>query len=64
MRLDICIFDKFSLKSREYARTLIKNGDVSVNGVTVKKAGFEVNGNEDISVNDSLRYVSRGGLKL
>lgn len=64
MRLDIFIFGKFSLKSREYARTLIKNGDVSVNGVPVKKSGFEVSGNEDISVNDSLRYVSRGGLKL
>jgi len=64
MRLDIYVFNRFSLKSREYARSLIKNGDVAVNGVTVTKPGFEINGDENVSVNDSLRYVGRGGLKL
>lgn len=64
MRLDIFIFNNFSLKSREYARTLIKNGDVLVNGIPQTKAGYEVCGSEDIVVNDSLRYVGRGGLKL
>lgn len=64
MRLDIFVFNNFSLKSREYARTLIKNGDVLVNGIPETKAGREVCGNEDITVNDSLRYVGRGGLKL
>jgi 23S rRNA (cytidine1920-2'-O)/16S rRNA (cytidine1409-2'-O)-methyltransferase len=64
MRLDLYIYEAFSLKSREYARTLIKNGDVSVNGMPVTKAGAEVAGTESVIVNDSLRYVSRGGLKL
>ncbi len=64
MRLDIYVFKNFSLKSREYARVLIKNGDVTVNGSAVTKAGYDVNGSENISVNDSLRYVGRGGLKL
>ena len=64
MRLDIHIFESFSLKSREYARTLIKNGDVSVNGEIITKAGYELKGGEYITVNDSLRYVGRGGLKL
>ena len=64
MRLDIFVFNNFSLKSREYARTLIKNGDVLVNGIPETKAGREVCGNEDITVNDSLRYVGREDLSL
>jgi len=64
MRLDIHVFESFSLKSREYARTLIKNGDVSVNGLQITKAGYEVKDGDEITVNDSLRYVGRGGLKL
>jgi len=64
MRLDIYVFNTFSLKSREYARSLIKNGDVTVNGVPVTKAGYEINGDENVGINDSLRYVGRGGLKL
>lgn len=64
MRLDIYVFNNFALKSREYARSLIKNGDVTVDGVPVTKAGYEINGNENVVINDSLRYVGRGGLKL
>ncbi|MBE6896755.1 MAG: TlyA family RNA methyltransferase [Ruminococcaceae bacterium] len=64
MRLDIYVFNNFALKSREYARSLIKNGDVTVNGVPVTKAGYEINGGENVVINDSLRYVGRGGLKL
>ncbi len=64
MRLDIYVFNNFTLKSREYARSLIKNGDVTVNGVPVTKAGYEINGSENVVINDSLRYVGRGGLKL
>ena len=64
MRLDIYIYKNYSLKSREYARSLIKNGDVAVNGVTVTKAGHEISGDEAVTINDSLRYVGRGGLKL
>ena len=59
MRLDIYVFNNFTLKSREYARSLIKNGDVTVNGVPVTKAGYEINGSENVVINDSLRYVGR-----
>ena len=51
--------------SRTDAKNFILSGDVTVNGKIVKKPSFEVDGNEDISVDKSgKRYVSRGGIKL
>lgn len=64
MRLDKFIAEKFSLKSRQYAQTLIKEGCVFIDGTVVYKASLDVVGNEQIEINDYLKYVGRGGLKL
>ena len=50
MRLDIYVFNNFALKSREYARSLIKNGDVTVNGVPVRRADEKVDPEVDVVV--------------
>lgn len=64
MRLDKFITEKFALKSRQYAHDLIKEGCVFIDGKSVQKPSFEVDGSEDVSVDDFLKYVGRGGLKL
>ena len=64
MRLDKYIFEHFGLKSRQYAQTLIKEDCVLVNGAVVNKTSTEVDGTENIEINDYLKYVGRGGLKL
>ena len=64
MRLDKFIFEKFNLKSRQYAQTLIKENCVTVNGAVLNKASSEVDGSENVEINDYLKYVGRGGLKL
>lgn len=64
MRLDKYITEKFSLKSRQYAQDLIKENCVYVNGSIANKASLDVTGDEEISVNEYLKYVGRGGLKL
>ncbi len=64
MRLDKYIFEKFGLKSRQYAQMLIKDDCVFIEGVVVNKPSTDVCGNENIEINDYLKYVGRGGLKL
>lgn len=64
MRLDKYIAEKFSLKSRQYAQDLIRENCVCVNGKITTKASLDVDGTEDITVNEYLKYVGRGGLKL
>ncbi len=51
--------------TRTRAQSLIMEGVVFVNGQKVDKAGTQVKEDADISIKDSsLKYVSRGGLKL
>ena len=64
MRLDVFLAERGLAPSRSRARTMIEAGDVSVNGTPVLRPSFAVEGDEDIKVTDSLRYVGRGGLKL
>jgi 23S rRNA (cytidine1920-2'-O)/16S rRNA (cytidine1409-2'-O)-methyltransferase len=64
-RLDVIIVDRGLVKSRERAKALIMEGKVVVNGITVSKAGTQVNGDSEISLkNGDIPYVGRGGLKL
>lgn len=51
-------------ESGEKARRLIMAGLVYVNGQKSDKPGARVPGDADIEVRETLRYVSRGGLKL
>ena len=65
MRLDAFLFDGGFCQSRTEAKNFILEGAVSVNGKVVKKAAFDVVGDENVFVDkSSKKYVSRGGLKL
>ena len=64
-RLDVILVDSGLVKSRERAKALIMEGKVSVNNITVIKAGTLVNKDSEIILkNADIPYVGRGGLKL
>ena len=65
-RLDVILVNQGLAQSREKAKTLIMTGNVFVNGQREDKAGTTFN-TEDIKIEikgNTLKYVSRGGLKL
>ncbi len=66
MRLDVYLFSKNYVKSRQKAKTLIEEGNVLVNSIVIKKPSYEIDESieHNIQINDSCPYVSRGGLKL
>lgn len=66
-RLDIILVEKGFAPSREKAKVMIMSGIVFVNGQREDKAGttFDEEAAKTIEIHGStLRYVSRGGLKL
>lgn len=64
-RIDVLLFEKGLAPSREKARALIMAGSVYVNHQKYDKPGDTVPEDAEIEVRGStLRYVSRGGLKL
>ena len=64
-RLDAAVFDLGLVPSREKAKALIMAGVVYVNNQKADKAGMTVTDDMNIEVRDNtLKYVSRGGLKL
>ncbi len=65
-RLDVILVNRGLAESREKAKAVIMSGNVFVKGVREDKAGAQVSEDEeDIVVKgNTLRYVSRGGLKL
>ena len=64
-RIDILLFEKGLAPSREKAKTMIMAGNVYVNNQKFDKPGDTVNEDAQIEVRGStLKYVSRGGLKL
>lgn len=62
-RADKILADKGLVASRSQAKSLIENGDVSVNGVVIKKAGEIIDSEALIEVNTKL-FVGRGAIKL
>ena len=64
MRIDLYLVEKGFAPSRSKAKEYIDSGRVFLNGVPVKKAGAEVTGEEQISVSDPDKFVSRAGRKL
>ena len=66
MRLDVYLFLNNYVKSRQKAKTLIEEGNVSVDSLTIKKPSFEIDEFVEhvVQIKDSCPYVSRGGLKL
>ena len=64
-RLDVALCEKGLAPSREKAKAIIMAGIVFVNNQKSDKAGREVKEDDVIEVRGStLKYVSRGGLKL
>ncbi len=64
-RLDVAVFEGGYAPSREKAKAIIMAGLVYVNNQKVDKAGFELKESDVLEVRgSSLKYVSRGGLKL
>ncbi len=64
-RLDCALVEMGLAESREKAKALIMSGIVFVNNQKFDKAGDAVKPDDKIEVRgDTLKYVSRGGLKL
>ena len=64
-RLDILLVEKNLAPSREKAKASIMEGLVYVDGQKEDKAGMLFEEDVNIEVRgETLRYVSRGGLKL
>lgn len=65
IRLDVAVFEAGYAPSREKAKAIIMAGQVFVNNQRQDKAGFELKPDDVLEVRGStLKYVSRGGLKL
>lgn len=64
-RLDLLLVEQGMASGRDKAKALIMAGQVYVNGQKCDKAGEEYKDTDKIEVRgETLRYVSRGGLKL
>ena len=65
VRLDVLLTEKGLQESRQKAQATIMSGLVYVNGQRVDKPGAAVDPEADVEIRgNTLRYVSRGGLKL
>ena len=65
IRLDVAVFEGGSAPSREKAKAIIMAGQVYVNNQKIDKAGTEIKRDDKLEVRGAtLKYVSRGGLKL
>lgn len=60
----MALVERQLVESRERAQALILAGKVTVNGQRADKAGRVVSDDTRIEIEQPLRYVSRGGLKL
>lgn len=63
-RLDVLLYQKGLVSSREKARAVILAGKVRVNGQRIDKPGSTVEEQDRLEVEEPPRYVSRGGFKL
>ncbi len=64
-RLDLAVFEAGLTESRERAKTAVMAGLVYVNGNKEDKPGTQVSDTDKIELRgNTLKYVSRGGLKL
>lgn len=65
IRLDVAVFEGGYAPSREKAKAIIMAGQVYVNNQKIDKAGTEIKRDDKLEVRGAtLKYVSRGGLKL
>jgi 23S rRNA (cytidine1920-2'-O)/16S rRNA (cytidine1409-2'-O)-methyltransferase len=62
-RADKILAEKGLVSSRSQAKSMIEHGDVTVNGVVLKKAGDIIDSDAEIVIN-ATQFVGRGALKL
>lgn len=63
-RIDVLIVNRGLLESREKARAVIMSGQVYIDEQKIDKPGTKVDIDSNIEIRETLKYVSRGGLKL
>ena len=64
-RLDVLIVERGLAPSRERAQAILLAGNVLVNGQKMEKSGTQISSDARIEIiGETLRYASRGGLKL
>lgn len=63
-RVDIALVERGLCESREKARRAIMAGQVKINGHPARKASDPVRDGDQLQLESSERYVSRGGFKL
>ncbi|MES2876542.1 MAG: TlyA family RNA methyltransferase [Patescibacteria group bacterium] len=63
-RLDVYLNAKQLSPTRSQAESVIRLGEVTVNGKVVTKPGHFVGPDDTVRLTDKQRYVSRAGLKL
>lgn len=64
VRLDLALVARGLAETRSRARALILAGDVLVNGQKEVRAGHNVGADDELSLRERPRFVSRGGEKL
>lgn len=64
VRLDQLLAERSLAPTRTKAQSMILAGLVLVNNQTVTKAGTLVDAEADITLKETMKYVSRGGVKL
>jgi 23S rRNA (cytidine1920-2'-O)/16S rRNA (cytidine1409-2'-O)-methyltransferase len=64
LRLDILLIERGLVESRNRAQALIMAGKVRVDGQIVVKPGTPISAEAEVSLEQDLPYVSRGGVKL
>lgn len=65
MRVDVFLFENNFAKSRQFAKNLIKEGRLLVNGKVCDKPSMDVTSADSIQIiGDNPKYVGRGGIKL
>ena len=65
MRLDLYLVECSIFESRNKAQYEIKSGKVTVNNKIVTKSSYDVSDDDIVdTMPDTLKYVSKGGLKL
>lgn len=65
IRLDVAVYEAGYAPSREKAKAIIMAGQVYVNNQKIDKCGTEIKKDDTLEVRGAtLKYVSRGGLKL
>lgn len=63
-RLDVWLSAQGIAPTRSQAESMIRLGDVTVNGRAITKPGYFVTSTDNVVVVSKQRYVSRAGLKL